>query len=85
MDKTIYSREYELFLHLLRTAREQAGLTQEEVALRLGTSQSVISKCERGERRLDIVELRFWTQALGIPIQELVINFDQSCGPLGSS
>ena len=58
MDKSIYSAHYTLFLELLRDARQRAGLTQEEVALHLGNTQSFVSKCERGERRLDIVEVR---------------------------
>lgn len=40
-----------------RGAREQARLTQFEVAQRLGRPQSYVSKCESGERRIDIIEL----------------------------
>ncbi|MBS1229815.1 MAG: hypothetical protein H6R17_3092 [Proteobacteria bacterium] len=79
MDKSIYSLEYKVFLDLLRMARERAGLTQEEVALRLGVTQSFVSKCERGERRLDIVEVRAWSVALGIPFTEFISSFDLSC------
>ena len=38
-------------------ARLAAGLTQAEVASALGRPQSFVSKYERGERRLDVVEL----------------------------
>lgn len=48
---------YREFLDQLRAARLEAGLTQVEVAAKLGKPQSWISKCERGERRVDIVEL----------------------------
>jgi len=41
----------------LRQARTAAGLTQVEVARRLGKTQSFVSKCESGERRVDVVEL----------------------------
>lgn len=57
MEKTINSAEYGRFLNLLRQLRKQAGLTQEELARRLSSTQSFISKCESGERRIDIVEL----------------------------
>jgi len=46
------------FLRRLRQARREAGLTQVEVAKRLGRSQSLVTKAETGERRLDVVELR---------------------------
>ncbi len=52
------SAEEREFLRRLRQARRDAGLTQEEVARRLGRSQSFVTKAETGERRLDVVELR---------------------------
>ena len=53
-----YHRAYKNFLVRLIEARKQAGLTQVEVAKRLGRAHSFISKCELGERRVDFVELR---------------------------
>ncbi|WP_242541698.1 helix-turn-helix domain-containing protein [Leptolyngbya sp. Cla-17] len=41
----------------LRTARHETGLTQKEVAEQLGVPQSYMSKCESGERRVDVIEL----------------------------
>lgn len=66
MDKSIFSQDYTLFLSLLRDARKKAGLTQEQVADRLQQTQSFVSKCERGERRIDIIELLAFCQAIGI-------------------
>jgi transcriptional regulator with XRE-family HTH domain len=48
---------YRQFLRRLRAAREEAGLTQVEVAKALRRPQSFVSKCESGERRVDVVEL----------------------------
>lgn len=57
MSKTIYSKEYKFALSQLRNARMASGLTQKEVAKLIGKPQSYISKCESGERRLDVTEL----------------------------
>ena len=57
MGKSIYSKEYDFVLSQLRNARIESGLTQKEVAKRIRKPQSYISKCESGERRLDITEL----------------------------
>jgi transcriptional regulator with XRE-family HTH domain len=53
-----YVREYKSFLRRIRQAREDAGLTQTEVARGLGRPQSFVSKIESGERRVDFVELQ---------------------------
>jgi transcriptional regulator with XRE-family HTH domain len=53
-----YQAAYKRFLFRLVEARRQAGLTQVEVARRLGRSHSFLSKCELGERRVDFVELQ---------------------------
>jgi len=58
MSKSIYGAEYKKVVENLRKAREDAGLRQEDVAQKLGKPQSYISKIERGERRVDIVELK---------------------------
>jgi transcriptional regulator with XRE-family HTH domain len=50
----------------LRLARERAGLSQVEVARRLGKPQSFVSKCESGERRVDVVELRDFARLYGV-------------------
>ncbi len=52
-----YGSAYERLKKRLKQARKSAGLTQAEAAKRLGKPQSFISKCESGERRLDVIEL----------------------------
>lgn len=58
MPKSIYSKEYRNVIKKLKGARFEAGLRQEDVALELKKPQSYISKIERGERRIDITELK---------------------------
>ena len=53
-----YQKAYKKFLARLVEARRDAGLTQVEVANRLGKAHSFLSKCELGERRVDFVELQ---------------------------
>ena len=52
------NREYVALRSLLRAIRREAGISQAELATRLGVPQSFVSKIESGERRIDIVELR---------------------------
>lgn len=53
------------FQELLVEARKNAGLTQTELSSRLDRPQSFVSKYERGERRLDVVEFGEVARALG--------------------
>lgn len=76
MDKSIYSHEYEIFLTFLRKARKSAKLSQTELAVKLGETQSFVSKCERGERRLDIIELRWWLSAMGLSVSKFATNLE---------
>ncbi len=55
--RTLHSKPYQQFLVRLSLAREQAGLTQVEVAQKLGKPQSFVSKCEQGERTVDVIDL----------------------------
>ena len=80
MEKSLFSKSYTLFLRHLRTKRRRAGLTQAELAKRLGETQSFISKCERGERRIDVVELRAFCKALGISFTAFVKRLDRDMG-----
>jgi transcriptional regulator with XRE-family HTH domain len=60
----------------LRAMRETAGLKQVELAERLGADQSFVSRFERGERRLDLIELADICQACGQTAGEFVVAFE---------
>jgi transcriptional regulator with XRE-family HTH domain len=60
--------EYRRFLARLRAAREGARLTQVQVAKRLRVPQSFVSKCESGERRVDVVELAAFARLYRRPL-----------------
>jgi transcriptional regulator with XRE-family HTH domain len=48
---------YDRGLSRLISARQEAGLTQREVSLKLGMAHSYLNKCESGERTIDVAEL----------------------------
>ena len=68
MEKSVVARDYRVLLEHLRETRRSLDVTQVDLAARLQESQSFVSKCERGERRLDVMELRQWCLALGMPV-----------------
>ena len=50
---------------LLRQAREAAGLTQEDIALQLGTQKATVSKIENHAEDVRLVLLHRYAEALG--------------------
>ena len=80
MPKSIFSAEQEKLQQLLRQTREQAGVTQVELARKLDRPQSYVSKYESGERRLDILELREVCQALGMALGVFVKKLEKELG-----
>ena len=65
----VYSSRYQKFLEKLKQARLDAGLSQVEVAEKLDKPQSYVSKCESGERRVDVVELQDFAEIYKKPIE----------------
>ncbi|MCC6350524.1 MAG: helix-turn-helix transcriptional regulator [Candidatus Eisenbacteria bacterium] len=63
---------YQAFLRRLKAARRKAGMTQVEVAKRLGRPQSFVSKCESGERRVDVLELAEFAGLYRVPVDYFV-------------
>jgi ribosome-binding protein aMBF1 (putative translation factor) len=64
--KSVFTTRYQTLKTLLIEARRDAGLTQVELAAKLSRPQSFVSKYERGERRLDLVEFLEVADALGL-------------------
>ena len=77
MEKSIYSAEYQRLCAVLRELRQEAGLTQVQVATRLEMPQSFVSKYESGERRLDVVELGHVAGALGVTVQRVLERMEE--------
>jgi DNA-binding XRE family transcriptional regulator len=51
--------------YLLREAREKAGLTQRELAVRLGTTQQAVSQAETWEANPTVAFMRRWVESCG--------------------
>lgn len=58
MKKSVHTKEYAVFVDRLKKARLEAGLTQTEVAKKIGRPQSHISNVESGQQRVDVIELK---------------------------
>jgi transcriptional regulator with XRE-family HTH domain len=77
MPKSLHRREAQILVEMLREYRTAAGLTQTDLSERLGRAQSFISDVERGQRRLDVVQLRDIVIILGQTLPEMVQDFEQ--------
>lgn len=72
MPKSVFSAKYTRFREMLIEARKKARMTQTDLAVRLDRKQSYVSKFERGERRLDIVEFLEIAEVLEIDVRRFV-------------
>ena len=61
----------------MKQVRQNAGLSQLELSQRLEVPQSRISDYERGQRQMDLMELRQYCQAVGITVVDFVTRFDR--------
>lgn len=76
MRKSVHTRDYAAFLELLIEVRHRAGFTQAQLGQRLPFEQPAISKIERGERRVDVIELRMICDRLGISLQDFIAELE---------
>jgi transcriptional regulator with XRE-family HTH domain len=65
MPRTLGSPKHEALRAFIRTKREKAGLTQHQLAKKLGRSQSYVATIETGQRRIDVVEFIDLAAVLG--------------------
>lgn len=72
MAKSVFTGNYNGFRTLLIEARTSSGLTQIDLARKLGRPQSFVSKYERGERRLDVIEFLEVASALAIDPSDFI-------------
>ena len=52
----------------IREAREQLGMSQEDLAMKIGRDQRAVSEYENGKRRISVTELPTFAQVLQVPV-----------------
>ena len=73
MNQDKLSKLRAIFAAFLEDARRSKGLTREQVAQRLQVTEDLIEEWECGDRLIDLIELRAYCQAIGLPVKDAVV------------
>ena len=82
MPKTIFGGPHGSLVELVIEARKAAGITQTELARRIGRDQTLVSLIERGQRRIDVLEFIDLAKALEVEPDEM---FDRLLKRIGET
>jgi transcriptional regulator with XRE-family HTH domain len=85
MQKSVHTKEYKALRAELRAIREKAGLSQRDLAAKLGVPHSWVAKVEAGERRIDVVELGWFAAACGEDAARLISRLNAADGKKSST
>ena len=72
MWNSIYSERNERLRAILLAARKGAGLTQEELCARIGAYRTFVSKYEKGDRQIRVIEFIALAEAMGLDPVEML-------------
>jgi len=72
--KSTHTPQYRALLDHLIAARKASGLSQADLAARLGRPQSFVAKIEVGERRIDVIEFLEFVRILGVSPASILEN-----------
>ena len=75
--KTIFDPKYRAMINSLKTLRVQHGLTQRDLAKRLGVAHCFVGRAETCERRLDIMDLIRIFRAMDFTDHEILRFFEK--------
>ena len=73
--KAQQSKAYRPVPRLLRQMREEAGISQRELGVRLHRPQSWVYNCETANRRVDVAEFKAWAAACEIAPEKAFARF----------
>lgn len=79
MEKTLTSRSHAKLVRMLIDKREAAGITQTELARRLGEYQSFVARLESGQRRIDVIEFIELSQVLEFDVSNFIEELTRDC------
>jgi len=77
---TLGTNRHKALIALLIKKREAAGLTQVELATRLGQYQSFVARLESGQRRVDVVEFINLAEILGFNAPSAIKKLSEVTG-----
>ena len=80
MGRWVSSPSYKAAVRVLVEARKAAGLTQRELAAKIGRPYTVVANIERGERQIDVVEFIAIARALGVGELNLMAGVSEAVG-----
>jgi transcriptional regulator with XRE-family HTH domain len=72
MSRTLHSSRHAALKDFLIEKRKKAGLTQAAVAKRLKRYQSFVATVEGGQRKIDVIELMAFAEAIGFDPREAI-------------
>jgi transcriptional regulator with XRE-family HTH domain len=72
LGKTLQSPRHKALIEMLVAKRTGAGLTQEDLAKKLGEYQSFVARLESGQRRVDVVEFLDLASALEFDAKNII-------------
>jgi len=71
MSKSIFDGAHTQLIEIMLAARKRSGLTQADLAAKVGKDQTFISLIERSQRRVDVLEFIALARAMGEDPQRL--------------